>query len=69
MDNERADGCGDPRQLRAAVDLAVIHIEPPRYATSCDRLAEAIQTGIQTLAGIELGVRNEPAGVIQDGMQ
>jgi hypothetical protein len=57
------------RSKRNAIDLAVIHVEPDWRATSRDCLPETIQAGIQALAGIELSVRNESAGVIQDGMQ
>ena len=32
-------------------------------------MTQTIQAGIQALAVVELGVRDEPAGVIQDGMQ
>ena len=38
--DQHADGCGDPRQLRAAIDLGVIHVEPdraPRAATAWRR--------------------------------
>ena len=69
MDDEHADGGRDPRQLRAAVDLGVIHIQPHRDTAGRDGLAQAVQADVQALAGIELGVRDEPAGVIEDGMQ
>ena len=68
MDDERADRCRDPGQLRAAVDLGVIHIQPDRDTAGRDGLAQAVQANVQTFAGIELGVRDEPAGVIEDGM-
>ena len=67
--DEHADGGGDARQLRAAIDLGVVHVEPHRHAAGGDGLAQTIQAGIQSLAGIELGVRDEAAGIIQDGMQ
>ena len=51
------------------IDLGVIHIQPHRDTPSGDGLAQAVQADVQTLAGIELGVRDEPAGVIEDGMQ
>jgi hypothetical protein len=69
MNDEHADGGGDARQLRAAVDLSVIHIQPHRDTARGDGLAQAVQANVQTFAGIELGVRDEPTGVIEDGMQ
>jgi hypothetical protein len=32
-------------------------------------LAQAVQAGIQTLAAVELGMRDEAASIIEDGMQ
>ena len=69
MHDEHAEGCGDPRQLRAAIDLGIVHIQPDGGAASGDGLAQAVQAGVQALAGVELGVGDEPAGVIEDGMQ
>ena len=34
-----------------------------------DGLAQTIQASVQPLAGIELGVRNEAAGIIEDGVE
>ena len=67
--DENADGGGDARQLRAAIDLGVIHVETHGQAAGGDGLAQAVQAGIQALAGIELGVRDEPAGIVEGGMQ
>ncbi len=69
MHNERAHRCCDSGQLRAAIDLGVIHIQPHRDTAGRDGLAQAVQANVQALAGIELGVRDEPAGVIEDGLQ
>ena len=52
-----------------AIDLGVVHVEPDGQAAGGDGLAQAIQAGIQSLAGIELGVRDEPAGIVEDGVQ
>ena len=52
-----------------AIDLGVVHVEADGHAAGGDGLAQAIQAGIQALAGIELGVRDEPAGVIERGVQ
>jgi hypothetical protein len=48
-----------------------ISTNPLSYKPWLDRdgLAQAVQANVQTFAGIELGVRDEPAGVIEDGMQ
>ena len=67
--DQDADGSGDARQLRAAIDLGVIHVEADGQATGGDGLAQAVQAGIQALAGIELGVRDEPAGIVESGVQ
>lgn len=37
--DEHADGCRNPRQLRAAIDLGVIHIEPHGHAAGGNGLA------------------------------
>src|SRR5215470_1549693 len=69
VDDEHAHRCRDPRQLRATIDLGVIHVKPDGDATSSGGLAEAVQAGIQALACVKLRVRDESAGVIQNGMQ
>jgi hypothetical protein len=69
VDDQHAERGGDAGQLRAAVDLGVIHIEAHRHAAGGHRLAQAVQAGIEALAGIELSVRDEPAGVVEDGVQ
>src|SRR6202142_2432012 len=67
--DENADGGGDAGQLRRAVDLGVIHVETGGDAAGSDGLAQAVQEGIQSLVGIELGVRNETAGIVQRGLE
>jgi len=67
--DQHADGGRNPRQLCTAIDLGVVHIEPDSGAPTGDRLAQAVQAGVQTLGGVELGMRDEPAGVVEDGMQ
>jgi hypothetical protein len=67
--DEDADGGGDAGQLRRAVDLGVVHVETSGDAAGGDGLAQAVQEGIQSLVGIELGVRDEAAGVVERGLQ
>src|SRR5215510_9310829 len=67
--DQHADRCRDSRQLWAAIDLGIVHVEPDGGAPSLDRLAQAVQAGIQALAGVELSMRDEPAGIVEDGMQ
>ena len=55
--------------MRAAIDLGIVHVEPYRHAACSDCLAQAVQAGIQTLAGVELGVWDEAAGIIQRGLK
>ena len=69
MHDEDADGTGDAGQLWRAVDLGVVHVEPRGDAAGRDGLAQAVQEGVQPLVGIELGVRNEAAGVVQRGLE
>ena len=69
MHDEDADGSGDAGQLRRAVDLGVVHVEADGDAAGGDGLAQAVEKGIQSLVGIELGVRDEAAGVVERGLQ
>jgi hypothetical protein len=55
--------------LRRAVHLGGIDVESGGNAARGHGLAQAIEAGIQALAGIELRVRNETAGVVQRGVQ
>jgi hypothetical protein len=38
-------------------------------AAGSDGLAQAVQKGVESLVGIELGMRDETAGVVQRGLQ
>ena len=69
MHDEDADGGGDAGQLRGAVDLGVVHVEARGDAPGRDGLAQAVQKSIQSLVGIELGVRDEAAGIVQRGLE
>jgi hypothetical protein len=64
-----ADGSGDAGQLRGTVDLGVVHVEAGGNAAGGDGLAQAIEKRIQSLVGIELGVRDEAAGIVECGLQ
>jgi hypothetical protein len=52
----------------AAIDFGVVHVEADGQTTGGDGLAQTVQAGIQPLAGIELGVRDEPAGIVESGV-
>ena len=69
MYDEDADGSGDAGQLRGAVDLGVVHVEARGDAAGGDGLAQAVQKGVQSLVGTQLGMRDEAAGVVQGGLQ
>jgi hypothetical protein len=69
VDDEDADGSGDAGQLGGAVDLAVVHVEAGGNAAGGDGLAQAVEKGVESLVGIELGVGDEAAGVIECGLQ
>ena len=69
MHEEDADGGGDARQLRRAVDFGVVHIETHGQAARGDGLAKAVEETIQTLVGIELGMRDETAGIVERGLE
>jgi len=52
----------NPCELRAPVNLDVIHVQPDRHATGSDGLAQAVQASVRPLAPVKLRVRDEPAG-------
>ena len=52
------DRRGQADQLLRTIDLGVVDVEAARQAAGCDSLAEAIQGGVQSRVGIELGVRD-----------
>ena len=43
VNDQHADGGGDARQLRAAIDLGVVHVETDGHAAGGDGLAQAVQ--------------------------
>ncbi len=55
--------------MLTTIDLGVVHVEAHRQATGGDGLAQTVQAGIQSLAGIELGMRDEPAGIVESCVQ
>ena len=69
MRDQHADRCRNPRQLHATKNFGVIDVETNGYATRRDRLSQAIEESIQSLLGIKLGMRDQPAGSVQDGIQ
>ena len=69
MSHQDADRCGNARKLRAAIDLGIVNIETNGYAASCDCLPQAIEESIQSLLGIKLSMGDQPARVVQDGIQ
>jgi hypothetical protein len=69
MHDEDADRGGDAGQLRGAVDLGVVHVETRGNAAGGNSLAQAVQEGIQPLVGIELGMRDEAAGIVERGLE
>ena len=69
MHDQSAERGGDARQLRRAIDLGVVDVEPDGDAAGGDGLAQTIEAGVESLAGIELGMRDEAAGVVEGGVQ
>ena len=69
MHDEDADRSGDARQLRRAVDFGVVHIETRGHAARGDGLAKAVEEAIQALVGIELGMQDETAGIVERGLE
>lgn len=53
VNDQDANGCGNARQLGAAIDLGIVHIEMNGYAARGDRLPQAIEESIQPLLGIK----------------
>ena len=64
MHDQNADAGGNAGQLRRAIDLGIVHIQASRQTTGRHGLPQAVKEGIQSLVGIELGMGNEPAGVL-----
>jgi hypothetical protein len=69
VNNQNAERRGNARQLRGTVNLRVVDIKTNGYAACGDGLTETIERSIESLAGIEPGVRDEPAGVIEPGVE
>src|SRR4051812_4872925 len=69
MNDERAERSGNAGQLRRAVHLRVIDVKANRDASCGQGLAQTIERGVESLAGIELGVRDEAARVIERGVE
>jgi hypothetical protein len=66
---EDADPGGNPGQLRRAIDLGIVHVQASGQTTAGDGLTQAVEEAIQSLVGIELGMGDEPTGVIQRGLE
>jgi hypothetical protein len=69
MNDEDANRGGNAGQLRRAIHPRVINVEPGWHTTACDGLTQTIEHGIESLAGIELGVRDKAAGVVERGVE
>src|SRR5260370_34673023 len=67
--NQSAEGGGNARQLRRAINLSIVHVETNGYSAGRDGVAQTVERGIESLAGIKLGMGNESAGVIERGVQ
>ncbi len=67
--DQSAERGGNAGQLLGAINLGIVDVEPGGHTTGRDGLAQTIERGIESLAGIELGMRDEAAGVIQGGVQ
>src|SRR5262245_4497342 len=66
--DQHADGCGNARQLDAAEHFRVVDVKASRDAPCGYRLSQAIEERIQSLLGIKLGMGDQSARVIQDGI-
>src|ERR1700693_347539 len=69
VNDQGTERCRDPRQLRRAIDLRIVNVQTNGHATAVHGVTQAIERGIESLAGIKLGMRDEAAGVIQRGME
>jgi len=67
--SEAAMRAGPKGRPRRAVHLRVIDVEADGNAARGDGLAQAVERGIESLAGVKLRVGDEPAGVIERGMK
>jgi hypothetical protein len=68
VNDQCAQRGGDAGQLRRAVHLGVVDIQASGHAPRLHRLAQTIQAGIEPLVGVELGVGNKAAGVVERGV-
>src|SRR6266568_3925056 len=60
---------GNPRQLRRAIDLRIVDVETNGDAAGGNSVAQTVERGIESLADIELRMWDEPAGVIERGVE
>src|SRR5712691_2755983 len=69
VNDQSAERCRDPRQLRRAIDLRIVDIETNGDTAGGDGVAQTIERGIESLAGIKLRMRDKAAGVIERGVE
>jgi len=69
MNDKDSQRGGNAGQLVGAIHLGIVNVEPDGNTASSNGLAEAVEQGIESLAGIELGMGNQPAGIIQYGIE
>src|SRR5580700_2931284 len=69
MSDEDADGGSNARQLGTAENLGIVHVQAGANPTCSHGLPQAIQKRIEPLVRGKLSVREETAGIIENGIQ
>src|ERR1700685_1808708 len=69
MSDENADGGSNARQLGTAVNLGIVHVQAGANPTCSHGLPQAIQKRIEPLVRVKLSMRDETAGIIENGIQ
>ena len=69
MSDEDANGGSNARQLGTAENLGIVHVQAGANPTCRHGLPQAIQKRIEALVRVKLGMREETAGIIENGIQ
>jgi hypothetical protein len=69
MNDQSTERGRDACQLRRAIHPRIVNVETNGHTTAGHSVAQAIERGIESLAGIKLRMGDQPAGVVESGVQ
>src|SRR5688500_9788732 len=69
MHDQNTDRSGDALQLAPGIDLSVSDMAADRNAAGGNGLAQAMEQTFQSLFGIELGMRDQTAGIVENAAE